>query len=186
MSRPVRILCLAALAAICAWPQTARLSREPNRLAPYVNSPYTMVDRMLDVAALKPGETLYDLGCGDGRILVAAVQKYRAKAVGVELSPRVAKDARDNLQKNNVQDMASVVEGDLMKVDLSPADVVTVYLTTEFNQELRPNLEKYLHPGARVISFEYPIPGWKPQRKETTDLYNHKHTIYVYTMPPQK
>lgn len=190
MSSALRYFCLTVLAALSVAAQSRAKdpaeSRLVNRVVPYVVSPPTIVDRMLDAAALKPGETLYDLGCGDGRFLVAAVQKYRAKAVGVELLPSLAKGARENLEKNHVQDMASVIQGDLMAVDLSAADVVTIYLSTEFNDELRPNLEKYLRAGTRVVSFEFPIPGWKPQRKENADYQNRKHTIYLYTMPPQR
>lgn len=154
--------------------------------APQVASPLTQVDRMLDAAALKSGETLYDLGCGDGRILIAAVQKYHAKAVGVELLPTKVSEARDSIQRNGLQDMASVIEGDARDVDLTKADVITLYMSTDFNDELKPRLEKSLHAGARVVSFEYPIPGWKPQRTERADMYNRKHLIYVYQMPPVK
>jgi len=142
---------------------------------------------MLDAAAIKPGETLYDLGCGDGRILVTAVQKYRVKsAVGVELLPVLARDARDNAQRNGLQNSVTVIEGDAHDVDLSKADVVTIYMSTDFNDELKPRLEKYLHPGARVVTYEFPIPGWKPKRTERADTTNRKHLIYVYQMPPVK
>lgn len=188
MASASRFLGLAALTVTLSFAQDAsgRANFQERRLAPYVVSPPSVVDRMLEAAAPKSGETLYDLGCGDGRILIAAVQKFRVKAVGVELSPTLAKMARENLEKNKVQDLASVIQDDAMNVDLHGADIVTLYLTTEFNSELRPNLEKYLRAGTRVVSLDYPVPGWKPQRKETADIYNHKHAIYIYTMPPRK
>src|SRR6185437_8488159 len=115
-----------------------------NRLAPYVTSPQRAVDKMLEMAGLKSGETLYDLGCGDGRILIAAAQKYHVKAVGVEISDRLARTAEDNVKAVGLADQVKVVHGDFMEVDLSPADVVTLYLMTTANESVRPNLEKYL------------------------------------------
>ncbi|MBV6432163.1 MAG: Ribosomal protein L11 methyltransferase [Bryobacteraceae bacterium] len=149
-------------------------------LAPYVPSPQNIVDRMLDAAQLKQGETVYDLGCGDGRVLITAAQKYRAKAVGVELSPKLVRLARDLIKLNGLQDSASVIEGNLLDVDLSKADVVTLYLLTESNSKLRPNLEKYLKPGARVVSHDFEIRGWKPIVVEEVPAYKRMHHIYVY------
>lgn len=189
MSRVLRLTCLLTAALAASWAQDQPLQTkkiQPNRLVPSVSSPYSVVDRMLELSGIKPGQTLYDLGCGDGRILVAAVQKYRVKAVGVDISPFAVKGARENIQKSGVQDLASVIEDDLMKVDLSPADVVTLYLSSDFNAELRPNLEKYLKPGTRVVSYDYPIAGWKPQYTERAETRSHKQLIYVYTMPPQR
>ena len=155
-------------------------------LAPYVVSPQQIVDKMLEAASLKPGETVYDLGCGDGRVLITAAQRYRAKAVGVELSPSVAKSAEDNVKRFNLQNDVKVIQGDLMAVNLAPADVVTIYLETASNDLLRPNLEKYLRPGARVISYEFPVPGWKVKHVEKISAYNRTHQIFVYVMPPGK
>src|SRR5690348_14585705 len=156
-----------------------------NRLAPYVTSPQRAVDKMLDMASLKPGETLYDLGCGDGRILIAAAQKYRVKAVGIEISDRLVRTAEDNVKALGLEDKVKVIRGDFMQTDLSPADVVTLYLMTTANENLRPNLEKYLKKDARVVSYDYPIPGWKPvgeQETEPSHLGN-RHTIYLYQVP---
>src|SRR5438034_853103 len=119
-------------------------SQYGNRLAPYVASPTKVVDRMLELASIKPGETLYDLGCGDGRVLIAAVEKYQANAVGVEIDPKVAARARSWITKAGVSSQARVIQGDLLKVDLTGADVVVIYLATTLNEQLRPRLEKYL------------------------------------------
>src|SRR5690242_12253971 len=113
-----------------------------NNLAPYVNSPERAVDKMLEMASLKPGETLYDLGCGDGRILIAAAKRYNVKAVGIEISGRLAKTAAENVKKAGLQDQVKVVHGDFMKTDLGAANVVTLYLATAANDTLRPNLER--------------------------------------------
>jgi tRNA A58 N-methylase Trm61 len=155
-------------------------------LAPYVVSPQQIVDKMLEAASIKPGETVYDLGCGDGRVLITAAQRFGAKAVGVELSPSVAKTAEENVKRQNLQNEVKVIQGDLMAVNLAPADVVTIYLETSSNDLLRPNLEKSLRPGSRVISYEFPVPGWKPKHVEKISAYNRTHQIYIYVMPPSK
>ncbi len=153
-----------------------------NKLAPYVSSPTRVVDRMLEMANLKPGETLYDLGCGDGRILIAAASKYKAKAIGIEISPRLVAKASENIQAAGLADQARVENADLLTTDLTGADVVTLYLATSFNAKLRPRLEKFLKPGARVISNDYPVPGWKPTQVDVTDGRN-AHKVYLYEMP---
>jgi protein-L-isoaspartate O-methyltransferase len=155
-------------------------------IAPYVVSPQAIVDRMLEIADLKPNETVYDLGSGDGRVLFAAVRKFRAKAVGVEISDSLVKSTNERIQAYGFQNRASVVHGDLLEVDLSPADVVTIYLMTNSNAVLRPRLEKFLHPGARVISHEYAVPGWKPKYVEKVEPYARGHVIYLYVMPADK
>jgi ubiquinone/menaquinone biosynthesis C-methylase UbiE len=156
-----------------------------NRLAPYVNSPQLAVDKMLGMASLKPGETLYDLGCGDGRILITAAQRYHVKAVGVEISDRLARTAEDRVKALGLENQVKVIRGDFMQTDLSAADVVTVYLMTMANERLRPNLEKYLKRDARVVSYDYPIPGWKAVDEEETDRsrFGNRHTIYLYQVP---
>src|SRR5262249_41136495 len=119
-------------------PATAQDPRYANKLSPYVASPLRVVDRMLDLAKVKPGETLYDLGCGDGIILVEAVRKYQVKAVGVEISPKLVAKAEERIEKAGLREQARVIQGDLLKVDLTGADVVTLYLSTPLNAELRP------------------------------------------------
>jgi protein-L-isoaspartate O-methyltransferase len=165
--------------------QSDKVPKFSNRLAPFVVSPTRTVEQMLELANLKPGETLYDLGCGDGRILIAAAGKFKVKAVGVEISPRLVARASDNIQQAGLTDQARVMQGDLLTTDVSGADVVTLYLTTSFNEKLRPRLEKQLRAGARVISNDYPVPGWKPTRVVTSEDH-HAHRVYVYEMPPAK
>jgi SAM-dependent methyltransferase len=155
-----------------------------SNLAPYVGSPEHAVDKMLEVANLKPGEVIYDLGCGDGRILIAAASKYKAKGVGIEISDHLARTASDRVKKAGLQDQVKIIHGDFMKTDLSNANVVTLYLATAANDTLRPNLERYLKPNTRVVSYDYPIPGWKPiETSETEGRSNAVHTIYLYQIP---
>src|SRR5579862_7787846 len=180
-----RVAIVFALASLPLWAQTPKTPRYANKLAPYVSSPARVVDRMLELANIKPGETVYDLGCGDGRILIAAAGKYKAKAVGVEISPKLAESATQRIARAGLDSQAKVIQGDLLDVDLTGADVVTIYLATSLNEKLRPRLEKYLKPGARVVSHDYAVPGWKPTKVDRTDD-GRGHVIYLYEMPPVK
>lgn len=155
-----------------------------NNLAPTVGSPERAIDKMLEMANPKAGETLYDLGCGDGRILIAAAERYKVKGVGIEISSRLAETAAENVKKHRLQGEVKIIHGNFMNTDLSPANVVTLYLATTANDTLRPNLERYLRPDTRVVSYDYPIPGWKPI--ETSETEGHQgaiHTIYLYEVP---
>lgn len=169
---------------LIAFGQQPTVEDYRKNLAPYVGSPEHAVDKMLEVANLKPGEILYDLGCGDGRILIAAVSKYRAKAVGIEISEHLARTASERVKKAGLQGQVKIIHGDFMKTDLSAANVVTLYLATAANDTLRPNLERYLKPLTRVVSYDYPIPGWKPiETSETEGRSSAVHTIYLYEVP---
>jgi SAM-dependent methyltransferase len=179
------VLGISMLAAAASVPANAQASKYANKLAPYVASPVRVVDRMLELAHIKPGETVFDLGSGDGRVLIAAVEKYKAKAVGVEISPKLVAEATANIQKEGLADQAHVIQGDVLTADLTGADVVFIYLVTPLNEKLRPRFERFLKAGARVISHDYAVPGWKPAHTEKTDD-RHAHLIFVYEMPPLK
>ncbi len=164
--------------------QQRNLSEFRDNLAPYVTSPEHAVDKMLQMANLKSGETLYDLGCGDGRILIAAAERYKVKAVGIEISDRLARTTAEKVKKAGLQSQVKVVHGNFMHMDLSGADVVTLYLATAANESLRPNLERYLRPNTRVVSYDYPIPGWKPiDTSDSEGRHGANHTIYLYEVP---
>jgi predicted RNA methylase len=169
-----------SLLAVFSFPAIAQEFAKSENLAPYIPSPQIVVERMLELARVKPGETVYDLGSGDGRILFAAAQKFKAKAVGIELSPELCKSTQAKIARLGLQDQVKVVQGSLLKVDLSPADVVTVYLLTTSNDRLKPNLEKYLKSGARVVSNDFEIRGWKPAEIVNMKAGNITHTIYLY------
>jgi predicted RNA methylase len=179
--RWVSLLALASLSAV--MPVMAQDSRYSNKLAPYVGTPLRVMDRMLELANIKPGDTVFDLGCGDGRIVVAAALRYKAKAVGVEISPKLASQATSAINKAGLNGRARIIQGDVLEADLTGADVVTIYLGTSLNAQLRPRLEKYLRAGARVVSHDYAVPGWKPTKIERTEG-KQGHVIYVYEMPP--
>ena len=160
------------------------LKKYKNNLAPYVAAPERAVDKMLALANLRPGETLYDLGCGDGRILIAAAERYSAKAVGIEIGEGLAEKASENVRKHGLENQVKVIHGDFMSTDLSSANVVTLYLAPIANDTLRPNLERYLRPHARVVSYDYPIPGWKAIETETSNGHHgDTHMIYLYEVP---
>jgi SAM-dependent methyltransferase len=183
----VTLLALSAL----SWGQQQPKDRprladyEKGIVAPYVNSPEPVVLKMLQMAHLKPGETLYDLGCGDGRIIIMAAEQFRVKAIGVELAPREVKKANEEVKKHHLQASVRVIQGNMLQQDLSPADVITLYLTTTANESLRPNLERYLRNNARVVSYDYPIPGWRPVSSVDTEANPRgtTHTIYLYQVP---
>lgn len=173
-----------ALLALASVP----VSGQPNpkyakKLAPFVASPQRVVDRMLEMAQPKPSETVYDLGCGDGRVLITAAQRFNARAVGVELDEKLVQRANLRIAEASLQGRVRVVQGDLLEADLTGADVVILYLLTMSNEQLRPRLEKMLKPGARVVSYSYQIPGWKANKIERTEE-QHGRTIYLYEMPP--
>lgn len=149
-------------------------------LAPFVPSPPIVVSTMLELAKIKKDETLFDLGCGDGRIIIEAAQKHGAKTVGVEMDEGRYKDCIRRIQEANLDGRASVIYGNLMDVDLKSADVVTLYLLTSSNEEIRPKLENELKAGSRVVSHDFPFSHWTPSEvKEIKENYS-SHTIYLY------
>ena len=175
-----------ALLLACALSGRAqtRLDEFKNNLAPNVRSPQRAVDRMLEIAKLKPGETLYDLGCGEGQILITAAERYNVKGVGVEISRQLAQTAAEKVRKAKLQDQITIVHGDFMKTDLSKANVVSLYLAPLANESLRPKLERYLRPHTRVVSYDYPIAEWKPiDTSEWQGPSGAVHTIYLYEVP---
>ena len=149
-------------------------------IAPYVPSPLEVIKQMLTLADLKPGEKLYDLGCGDGRILIMAAQEFGAEAVGVELNLSLVREGREKASSLGLEEKVKIIHGNLFDIDVSPADVVTLYLTTSANEKVKPKLEKELRPGARVVSHDFMIPGWKPVKTVRFRENYRTHTIYLY------
>jgi predicted RNA methylase len=177
----MRSLSLAVLIVAAGLPGFSQKSQKfsPENLAPSIPTPLTVVDRMLEAGHVKASDIVYDLGSGDGRIVIAAAQKYGAKAVGVEMMPDLCRQAQQRIRELGLQDRASIVEGNVFRVDFSPATVVTMYFMTDSNERLRPNLEKYLKAGTRVVSNQFPIKGWRPVSVEHVNA-GMEYTIYVY------
>jgi ubiquinone/menaquinone biosynthesis C-methylase UbiE len=151
-------------------------------LGPNIPTPQSVVERMLEAGRIKAGETVYDLGSGDGRVVITAAQKYGAKAVGVELQPDLCEKARERVKELGLEDRVSIVQGSALRVNLSAADVVTMYFLTSSNDRLRPNLERWLKPGSRVVSNQFPVRGWKADQVVRVRAGSMEHTIYVYEM----
>jgi tRNA A58 N-methylase Trm61 len=139
---------------------------------------------MLVLSELRPGELIYDLGSGDGRVVIMAVQDFGARGVGVELREDLVKRAIEKISEFDIGEKVKIVQSDMFNVDLSHADVITLYLTTSANEKVKPKLESELKQGARVVTHDYEILGWKPHKVdkfcENPRLGYPSHTLYVY------
>ena len=151
-------------------------------IAPFVQTPLEVAKKMLELSRVKEGDTLYDMGCGDGRLIILAVKEIGAKATGIELREDLVERARTEIKRLNVEDKVKVIQGNFFDVNISDADVITLYLTSSANERLRPKLESELKPGARVVSHDFKVPGWKPSA-----VYDELlgHTIYTYRIGEQ-
>lgn len=153
---------------------------------PFVPSPMHVVQRMLELAELKKGDILYDMGSGDGRIVIEAAKKYGVRGIGIDLNPELVAKARENAEKEGVGHLAEFRAQDGLTVDISEATVVTLYMFKWFNNALRPKLQK-LKPGSRVIAHDFDIDDWTPTRvenvpppKDGTSDYAESRTLYFW------
>jgi len=162
---------------------TAPLPR-PEVNAPFVRTPDEIVDAILELADPKEDETLYDLGCGDGRIVVRAAERFGCRAVGFDVDPERVNEARENARRRGVAELVTIVEQDIFTLDLSEADVVTLYLLPRLNAKLMPQL-KQLRSGARVVSHEFDLPGIEPDEVVpfTTPDGERNRVLYLWTAP---
>jgi len=150
-------------------------------LAPYVPTPQDVVDRILALAEVTSSDIIYDLGCGDGRIVITAAKKYRAHGVGVDIDPQRVAESRENARKEGVEKLVSFLQEDALAVDLSRATVVTLYLLPDANLKLRPVLQRRLKPGARVVSHQYGMGDWAPLKQETfEDKSGRIRTLFMW------
>ena len=157
------------------------VQRPPTNLAPYVPTPPEVVDRMLELAKVGPKDVVYDLGCGDGRIVIAAARKYGARGVGVDIDPQRIKESIANARKAGVEKLVTFKVQDAMTTDVSEATVVTLYLLSFANVQLRPLLQKALRPGARVVSHNFGMGDWEPDVVDTfTDANNGTRTLFLW------
>lgn len=148
----------------------------------FVPTPNEVVDMMLKMAEVTKKDTVYDLGSGDGRIVIAAAQKYGARGVGIDIDPERVTEATENVKKAGVADRVKIIQGDLFETDISAATVVTLYLLTDLNLKLRPKLLRDLKPGTRVVSHAFSMGDWKPER--TADVSGT--TVYLWRIPPRQ
>lgn len=149
--------------------------------AAYVPSYPKVVRKMLELANVGSDDVVYDLGCGDGRILVMAVKEFGAKkAVGYEIKKDLYKSTLKKIEQQNLNDRINLINGDLFEADISEATVITLYLTTSGNERLRPKLAKEARPGTRVVSHDFSIKGWEATKIEPHSYYSD---IYLYIIP---
>ena len=154
---------------------------QEGKIVPYVPTPQEVVDRMLELAQVKKGDVVYDLGSGDGRIVVTAAKKYGVRAIGFEIDPERIKESRENIKKAGVGHLVEIRQQDIRTVDLSPASVLTMYLLPEVNLMIRPNIWKQMKPGSRVVSHDFDMGDWKPLKSENfKDGNTWDHTIYLW------
>jgi SAM-dependent methyltransferase len=150
-------------------------------LAPYVPTPQDVVDRMLALAQITKADTVYDLGCGDGRIVITAAKKYGAHGVGVDIDPQRISEANANAKAAGVDTLVQFKLQDARTVDLSPASVVTLYLLSASNLKLRPKLSTDLKPGSRIVSHQFTMGDWEPSKKDTfVDEKGMTRTLYLW------
>ena len=171
---------LTVLAAVCAATVLAQTKHEPD--VPYVATPQFVVDAMLDLAAVKPNDLVYDLGCGDGRIVITAASVYHAHAVCLEIDPDLIARARKNAADAGVDKLIDFRQGDFFKADIHDATVVTLFLLPRVNLELRPKLRHDLKPGTRVVSQAFDMGDWRPNRL----LSMAGGTVYMWIIAPPK
>lgn len=148
---------------------------------PYVPTPQPVVDRMLEMAEVDENDVVYDLGSGDGRIVIRAAETYGSRGVGIEIDPERVQNARENAKEAGVSDLVEFRQGDLFEADISEATVVTLYLLPEINLKLRPLLFEQLEPGTPVVSHGFDMDAWEP---DETDAVN-ANRIYRWTIPEE-
>ncbi|MCL6544192.1 MAG: class I SAM-dependent methyltransferase [Bryobacteraceae bacterium] len=157
--------------------QETKQLREPDVI--YVPTPQEVVDAMLKLANVHKGDVVYDLGCGDGRIVVTAAKRYGVRGVGIDINPERIQEAKQNAKENGVTNLVTFRNEDLFEADIKEASVVTLYLLTSLNIKLRPKLLRELKPGTRIVSHSFDMGEWKPDKTEQVN----GRTIYLWVVP---
>ncbi len=160
----------------------AQEKKDAEKLAPYYPTPETVVERMLKLGGLKAGEKMFDLGSGDGRIVIMAADKFKADATGVEFDADLYKQSMDRIRALGLDKRSRIIHGDIAKQDFSSADMLTVYLLPSSNDKIRPMLEKQLKKGTRIVAHDFMFQGWTPVKEEhiEDDGEGRSHTLYLY------
>jgi SAM-dependent methyltransferase len=163
----------------------AEPSRTPDVV--YVGTPYDIVSRMLKIASVTKQDVVYDLGCGDGRMLVLAAKKYGCRGIGYDIDPERVSAALDNVKRNDVGRLVKIVQADLYKLDFSQADVLSLYLLPDINRKLIPQFDR-LKPGSRLVFHDYGLEGYAADQtlRIISNEDNAHHTIFLYTLPLKK
>jgi SAM-dependent methyltransferase len=186
--KPVVCSCLvvAALSTSILAAQSAQPRRKPD--VPYVPTTDLAVAAMLKLADVKKGDVVYDLGCGDGRIVITAAKQMGARGVGIDINPQRISEARENARKAGVEKLVRFEENDLFQADIRGASVVTLFLLPEINLKLRPKLLRDLKPGTRIVSNTFDMGDWKPDKESTVGDpadpdFPFSHTLLLWTVP---
>jgi len=162
----------------------AQTAERAEKLAPFVPTPMAVVEKMLEIAEVKSGDVVYDLGSGDGRIVIAAARRYGVRAVGFEIDPELVRLSRENARRAGVSHLVEFRQEDILKADLSQATVVTLYLFPEANRLLRPILWRQLKPGARIVSNDFDMDDWQADKVEAVQdpAEGLFYTLYLWRM----
>src|ERR1700680_661581 len=181
-------LLIAALSTSIVASQNAQPRRKPD--VPYVPTTDLAVAAMLKLADVKKGDVVYDLGCGDGRIVIAAAKQLGARGVGIDINPERIREANENAKKAGVEKLVRFEENDLFEADIRAASVVTLFLLPEINLKLRPKLLRDLKPGTRIVSNTFDMGDWKPEKEATVgggdaDYEPLSHKLYLWIVPPR-
>ncbi|HZF19638.1 MAG TPA: class I SAM-dependent methyltransferase [Burkholderiales bacterium] len=190
MSVVFRWVALAAMLG-SAFPATAQDAEKKDNIAgPYVPTPWVIVDAMLNLADIRADDVVYDLGSGDGRLVITAAKRYKARGVGVELQPELVALANEGAKKEGVADRVKFIQGDLFETDIREATVVTLYLLPRFVTRLVPRFLAELKPGTRIVSHDYPLAPWKPDKDMAMDVPEKEFIsgtswtrLYYYVVP---
>jgi len=189
MKRRTALLILSFFLAVSAAARAVEYREE----IPFVPTPLEVIDRMLDLAQVKKGDVLYDLGSGDGRIVIRAAQKYGIRAIGIEMDRLLLEQARRDAQSAGVTRLVEFRAEDALKADISKATVITLYMLPWFNEAMKPSLRRQLKPGSRIVAHDFGIEGWEPDEtvklpdyEEKIGGYKHQHTLYLWKMSKER
>jgi len=175
-------VCLAALGIVLLGQQAAQPT--PEKLAPYYPTPQSVVEKMLELGGLKAGEWHYDLGSGDGRVVITAAQKFGAHSIGYEIDDELYNKSMGRIKELGLAKLANIVKGDLAKADFGKPDLITVYLLPSSNDKLLPVFEKTMKKGSRLVSHDFEFSGWKAEKtvnvEDNDEGYSRSHTLYLY------
>jgi len=166
----------------CLWLSAQEPAKKADKLAPYYPTPETVVEEMLKMVGTKPGEKMFDLGSGDGRIVIMAAKKFGADATGVEFDADLYRQSSERIKALGLEKKARIIHGDIMVQDYSKADVITVYLLPLSNDKVRPMLEKQLKPGTRIVAHDFEFSGWNADKVMhiEDDGEGRSHTLFLY------
>jgi tRNA A58 N-methylase Trm61 len=180
---PIILVLIAFAAAAYAYYELSIRSVVPD--VPFVVTPPEVVDAMLELAEVKKDDVVYDLGCGDGRILIAAAKKYGCRAVGYDLQPELVSQARDNAQAAGVADLVTIHRQDIFEVDLKDATVVALFLSVPVNERLIPQIDA-MPPGRRIVSYHFHMPGIKPHKSTEVQSGISKYRVWLWVTPLER